>query len=100
MSTATLSNIKKLIANLPNKDVSLGYKFLDERNFESLQSLVDSALIKVRRSQASDTPREEYKDVDVEKLNILKAEVDAYCIPLGIGELEDNFVENTDFING
>ena len=40
------------------------------------------------------------KDVDVEKLNILKAEVDAYCIPLGIGEPEDNFVENTDFING
>ena len=99
MST-TLDNIKELIPNLPKKDIDLGYRFLSTRNFESLQSLVDSALIKVRRSQTSDTPREEYKDVDVEKLNILKAEVDAYCIPLGIGEPEDNFVENTDFING
>lgn len=99
MST-TLDNIKELIPNLPKKDIDLGYGFLSTRNFESLQSLVDSALIKVRRSQASDTPREEYKDVDVEKLNILKAEVDAYCIPLGIGEPEDNFIENTDFING
>ena len=64
MST-TLDNIKELIPNLPKKDIDLGYGFLSTRNFESLQSLVDSALIKVRRSQASDTPREEYKDVDV-----------------------------------
>ena len=100
MSTATLSNIKKLIANLPNKDVSLGYKFLDERNFESLQSLVDSALVKVRRNQVADNPKEEYKGLDLEALDTLKAEIDSYCMLLGIDEPDDDFVDNIDYIDG
>ena len=41
MSTTTLSNIKKLIDNLPKKDIMLGHIFLEDRNFEALQALVD-----------------------------------------------------------
>ena len=99
MSTTTLNNIEKLIDNLPEKDIKLGHKFLKERDFESLQSLVDSALIKVRRSQATDNPRKEYKDINMEALDTLKAEIDSYCMLLGVGEPEDDFVDNIDYIN-
>lgn len=100
MSTTTLNNIEKLIVALPKKDVELGYKFLKERDFESLQSLVDSALIKVRKSRNTDNPKEEYKDINLETLETLKAEIDSYCMRLGIGEPDDDFVNNIDYING
>lgn len=95
---SALRNIKNLIYSLPKKDIDLGYQFLDKREFESLKALIDSALIKVKRSQASDNPKEEYKNIDVDLLSTLKAEVDAYCIPLGI-EDEEEFIENSDFTN-
>ena len=96
MSTTTLSNIKKLIDNLPQKDIMLGHMFLEDRNFEALQALVDSALIKIRRSRSSDNPKEEYKDINLEALDTLKAEVDSYSMLLGI-EPEDDFIENTEY---
>ena len=96
MSTTTLSNIKKLVNNLPQKDIMLGHMFLEDRNFEALQALVDSALIKIRRSRSSDNPKEEYKDLNLEALDTLKAEVDSYSMLLGI-EPEDDFIENTEY---
>jgi hypothetical protein len=96
MSTTTLSNIKKLVNNLPQKDIMLGHMFLEDRNFEALQALVDSALIKIRRSRSSDNPKEEYKDINLEALDTLKAEVDSYSMLLGI-EPEDDFIENTEY---
>lgn len=96
MSTTTLSNIKKLVNNLPQKDIMLGHMFLEDRNFEALQALVDSALIKIRRSRGSDNPKEEYKDLNLEALDTLKAEVDSYSMLLGI-EPEDDFIENTEY---
>ncbi len=100
MSTTRLNIIEKLIVALPKKDVELGYKFLKERDFESLQSLVDSASIKVRKSRNTDNPKEEYKDINLETLDTLKAEIDSYCMLLGIGEPDDDFVDNIDYING
>ena len=97
MSTTTLSNIKKLVNNLPQKDIMLGHMFLEDRNFEALQALVDSALIKIRRSRSSDNPKEEYKDINLEALDTLKAEIDSYCMLLGIGEPDDDFIENTEY---
>ena len=96
MSTTTLSNIKKLVNNLPQKDIMLGHMFLEDRNFEDLQALVDSALIKIRRSRSSDNPKEEYKDINLEALDTLKAEVDSYSMLLGI-EPKDDFIENTEY---
>lgn len=87
----TLDNIKRLIKVLPKKDINLGYKFLLNRDFESLQSLVDSALIKVKKSQESDNPKEEYKDIDIDALSTLKAEIDIYYFPLA-----DNSVTEED----
>ena len=69
---------------LPKRDIVLAQRFIDSRDFESLQELVDSAIIKARRSLKSDNPKKEYLSLDMDKLVKLKAEVDAYVEQLQI----------------
>ena len=63
---------------LPKSDIVLAQRFIDSRDFESLQELVDSAIIKARKSLNSDNPKEEYLSLDIDELARLKAEVDVY----------------------
>lgn len=73
-----IERIKSLIPTLPEKDISLGYKFLECRDFEQLKELVDSAIYKVRRNQKSENPKEKYANISIEDLSKLKSEVDIY----------------------
>lgn len=73
-----VERIKSLISSLPENDISLGYKFLKDRNFDSLKMLVDSALYKTKKNIRSENPKEEYLKVDIEELSKLKSEVDLY----------------------
>lgn len=82
MSSAPTERIKKLISLLPEKDVDLGYKFSDSRDFSSLKELVDSAILKVKKNMTRVNPRPEYAKIDLEGLYILKSEVDVYLMRL------------------
>ena len=82
----TLDNIKKFINYLPLKDVQIGFKFLEKRDFENLKDLVDSAIIRTKKNIRSEFPKQEYLNVDLERLNILKAEVDVYLMQLNLPE--------------
>ncbi len=73
-----VEKIKSLIANLPLSDINLGYKFLQERNFSELQLLVDSAIIIIKNNLSTSTPREEYKKIKIEALEILSMTVSNY----------------------
>ena len=53
----TLKNIKKFINYLPSKDVQIGFKFLEQRDFDKLKELVDSALIRTKRNLKTDNPK-------------------------------------------
>ena len=86
---------RALMGSLPERDIPLGHKFLNERNFDSLKELVDSAIYKVKRSLKSDNPKEEYLKVNLEDLNILKSEVDMYIVQLEIPE-DDMYNEDFD----
>lgn len=89
-----IEKIENLIPYLPEGDKFLAFDFLKERNFESLQSLINSALYKVRKSQSSETPKDKYKDIDLVMLENLKAEVDLYTLPL----MEDNnFIDEDEY---
>lgn len=77
-----LSRITALISSLPEKDTSLGFNFLRERDFDSLKALVDSALYKVKKSRNDENPREEYLKVNLTELRKLKTEVDVYVAQL------------------
>ena len=81
-----LNNIKKFINYLPSKDVQIGFKFLEKRDFENLKDLVDSAIIRTKKNIRSEFPKQEYLNVDLERLNILKAEVDLYLMRLNLPE--------------
>ena len=81
-----VERIQALIGSLPERDIPLGHKFLNERDFDSLKELIDSAIYKVRRNLKSDNPREEYLKVNLEDLSRLKSEVDIYIVQLEIPE--------------
>ena len=90
-----VKRMKALMCSLPERDIPLGHKFLNERSFDSLKELVDSALYKVRRSLKSDNPKEEYLKVNLEDLNRLKSEVDMYIVQWEIPE-DDMYNEDFD----
>ena len=82
MSSTPVERIRKLISLLPEKDIHLGYKFLDNRDFYSLKELVDSAINKIRMDRRKENPRPEYLKIDLDSLNVLKSEVDVYLMQL------------------
>lgn len=85
----SIDRIRSLIGVLPTKDIALGYKFLDSRDFESLKELVDSAIYKVRKNLKKDNPREDYLNISLEDLSRLKSEVDTYIVQIEL-PIEDN----------
>lgn len=97
-----IERIKNLIPNLPEKDIPLGYKFLETKNYSSLSELVDSAILRIKKNLKTDSPREEYININIDSLRKLKSEVDMYCILLqedidsDLDDLEDdsNYEEN------
>ena len=90
-----VERMKALMCSLPERDIPLGHKFLNERSFDSLKELVDSAIYKVKRSLKSDNPKEEYLKVNLEDLNRLKSEVDMYIVQWEIPE-DDMYDEDFD----
>ena len=95
MSTPT-ERIVKLVPQLPAKDIPIAERLIKDRDFCSLKELVDSAIYKVKKSQRSLEPKEEYKNIDLEELSRLKSEVDSYLILLG-EDIEPNEDDETDF---
>ena len=90
-----VKRMKVLMCSLPERDIPLGHKFLNERSFDSLKELVDSAIYKVKRSLKSDNPKEEYLKVNLEDLSRLKSEVDMYIVQWEIPE-DDMYNEDFD----
>lgn len=86
--------MRSLINHLPKSDVLLASSFIDLRDFESLQDLVNSAIIKVRRNLNSESPKEEYLSLDMDELMVLKAVVDVYVEQLSISSNEEYDTED------
>ena len=83
-----IDRIKALIPSLPEGDAKLAYKFLNSRDFESFQLLVDSSLVRVKRGLNKENPKEEYLKADLEEMRRLKSEIDTYCEALELPEQE------------
>ena len=84
-----IDRIKALIPSLPEGDVKLAHKFLNSRDFESLQLLVDSSLVRVKKGLSKENPKEEYLKADLEEMRRLKSEIDTYCEALELPEQEE-----------
>lgn len=94
-----IERMRKLLYSLPKSDITLGEQFIQSRDFESLKDLVDSAIYKVRKSLKSESPKEEYLDVDLTELSNLKAEVDVYLTQLEVpsNEWEEDLEDDYDY---
>lgn len=84
-----VERIKKLLKNIPAKDIPYATKFLDDRDFESLRDLVKSD-IQILRKKHDESLAEQ-----IDFLRELKAEIDAYLLMIGLEEDGDviNFWE-------
>ncbi len=88
--SSNIDKIKMCLTELPSKDIPIGTKFLEKRDFDSLKELVDSAIIRTKRNLRTEFPKQEYLDVDIDLLNVLKAEVDIYTFGLEVLNKEDD----------
>lgn len=91
-----VERMKSLMCNLPKKDTSLGYKFLENRDFDQLKELVDSAIYKIKKNLRSDNPKEEYLNINMTELSKLKSEVDTYTVQLNISYNEEENIKDED----
>ena len=66
METSKIRNIRKLIVSLPEKDIPVGNKLLEERNMTELNNLVSSVITKVEKS--IDKRDNRYEDLDLAAL--------------------------------
>ena len=96
MSTQ-IETIRRLIVYLPKRDIQLGYKFLNRRDFDSLKELIDSAIYKVEKNLASENPKDEYINLDLDMMNELQQEVYLYAINLQLPDNEDDYNNYDDF---
>ena len=78
-----------MIPSLPGGDVKLAHRCLNSRDFESLQLLVDSSLVRVKKGLSKESPKEEYLKADLGEMRKLKSEVDTYCEALELPEQEE-----------
>lgn len=96
ISKEPIDRIRSLLKTLPLSDIDKGKEFLNKRDFESLQFLIDSAIIRVKRGLLKEQIKDEYLKVDLSELDKLKSEVDIYCIAL---ELPRQEIDYDDFNN-
>lgn len=66
MESPQIRKIRKLIPSLPEKDIPIGNKLLEARDWEELQNLVCSAIKKVERANAAEESR--YSNIDLDSL--------------------------------
>lgn len=92
-SREPIDRIKALIPSLPEGDAKLAHEFLNSRDFESLQLLVDSSLVRVKKGLSKENPKEEYLKADLREMSKLKLEIDIYCETLGLPEQEGEYEE-------
>lgn len=82
-----MSNRDRIEASLPEGDARLAHEFLNSRDFESLQLLVDSSLVRVKKGLSKESPKEGYADLG--EIRKLKSEVDTCCEALELPEQEE-----------
>lgn len=75
MESPQVLKIRKLIPSLPERDIPIGNKLLEARDWEELQNLVSSAIIKIER--ANNKGSDKYADIDLSNLYKLQTLIPA-----------------------
>ena len=84
--------MEKLIPSLPLKDRDIAERFISERKFQNLHDLVKSDIRKYE--SLDEEAKDKYKDVDIDGMNSLLAEVISYLNIIGWDEdINDDYEE-------
>lgn len=98
-----LEYIKENIKCLPLKDVTFAKSFIEKREFNKLQELVDSALYKIDKNLNSENPKPEYKILDIDAIEELSVKIDSYITAV-YGESfklnTENLEDDEDYYDG
>ena len=78
--------LQRLIHNLPQKDIAIANKFLNERKFEDLLEIVNSDIYLVKKHQKKEPIKEEYASINLESIIQLKSELLDYMSYLMLPE--------------
>lgn len=71
MENLRIQRIRELIAKLPEKDIPIGNKLLEKRDWEELFNLASSAITRVEKSRVKATKnqqKDKYADVDLDAI--------------------------------
>lgn len=85
----SIQEIKKMIPSLPARDIKIAEKLLEERKFQSLLELINSDIYLVNKDQAKEEPKDEYKDINIDHLLMLKSSVIEYMSYLVLPDEDD-----------
>ena len=91
MKINEIDKIKELLKALPDKDILKWEKFLNDRNWESLKELINSAIVRINRSIVKDLPEIDLRYVNVDKLWQLKETVDYYVDTILHEDIEETY---------
>ena len=78
MESPQVQKIRKLLPCLPEKDIPLGNKFLQERDWEELHNLVTSAIKRVEKATLKGSDK--YADIDLASLYELASDVSNFTV--------------------
>lgn len=68
METKELTSIRNLIPKLPDKEYPIAIKLLGERDFVSLEEVVNRTIAKIERDRKKDESMQKYADIDLASL--------------------------------
>lgn len=81
-----------LVSMLPLPDRDIAIELIEKRDFDTLQELVSSAIIRTEKNLNSDSPKEVYLNANITGMNSLLSIIDSYLLieeeALGIQEGE------------
>lgn len=73
MESVQIQRLRKLIPSLPEKDIPIGNKLLEQRDWRELHNLVSSAIVKIEKSNSKDESK--YANIDLASLYTLQSEI-------------------------
>lgn len=68
METKELTDIRKLIPKLPDKEYPIAIRLLGERDFVNLEELVNKTIARIEKDRKKDELEQKYSEIDLDSL--------------------------------
>ena len=73
METPKIQKLRQLVTKLPEKEIPACYKCLDEKDFTSMEQIVNTVICRIEKDR--EKQEQKYANIDLDSLYILQAEL-------------------------